>query len=232
MHLTVPADLDRLAEYVDPFTALVGRERWFRRADQLDAEQRKSPYRWKIVADYHWLEMAVSHQADIFAKKGCLIPGADRHAYSSGAEFRGDHGGGPYPAVSQGTAGIGKAPARRAQGRYRLCSSLSRTRSRPKTHGQWLRHPVRRHGWCGSVQSRVQPWCVCWRSRMQKPFGRRRPTNSPQGLLPVHGMDRTCFGDAYGPAAARSVGDNPRRAAVAEQLRPSGTPPSDRFHTA
>ncbi len=74
MHLTVPTDLDRLAEYVDPFTALVGRKRWFRRADQLDAEQRKSPYRWKIVADYHWLEMAISYQADILAKEGRLIP--------------------------------------------------------------------------------------------------------------------------------------------------------------
>jgi hypothetical protein len=74
MRLAVPADLDSLASYIARFIALVGAERWFKRAEHLDAEQRKSPYRWKIVADYHWLEMAISFQAGVLAKDGRLLP--------------------------------------------------------------------------------------------------------------------------------------------------------------
>lgn len=74
MNLFVPTELDQLADYIDRFMTLVGRERWFKRVDQLDVEQRKSPYHWKIVVDYHWLEMAISFQSDVLAKEGCLIP--------------------------------------------------------------------------------------------------------------------------------------------------------------
>ena len=74
MHLRVPSDLDNLAPYIERFIALVGRERWFKRTDQLDADQQKSLFRWKIVADYHWLEMAISFQADVLAKNGRLLP--------------------------------------------------------------------------------------------------------------------------------------------------------------
>ncbi|UVK38677.1 hypothetical protein LHFGNBLO_005883 [Mesorhizobium sp. AR10] len=74
MLLRLPSALDELAGYIDRFVGLVGRERWFKRADQLDFDQRKSPFRWKIVADYHWLEMAISYQADVLAKEGRLLP--------------------------------------------------------------------------------------------------------------------------------------------------------------
>jgi len=74
MQLLRPTALDDLATYLPRFLSLVGRERWFKRADQLDAEQRRSPYRWKIVADYHWLELAISFQCDILAKEGRLLP--------------------------------------------------------------------------------------------------------------------------------------------------------------
>ncbi len=74
MHLIVPADLDSLTPYVVRLLELIGQDRWFKRADHLDAEQRKSPFRWKIVADYHWLEMALSFQAHALAKEGRLLP--------------------------------------------------------------------------------------------------------------------------------------------------------------
>ena len=74
MHLRLPSDLGSLAGYIHRFIALVGRQRLLKRADQLNVEQRKSPYRWKIVADYHWLEMALSFQADVLAKEGRLLP--------------------------------------------------------------------------------------------------------------------------------------------------------------
>lgn len=74
MLLHIPSDLQGLAPYLDRFLGLVGRERWFKRCDQLDADQRRSPFRWKIVADYHWLEMAIGFQADVLAKEGRLLP--------------------------------------------------------------------------------------------------------------------------------------------------------------
>ncbi len=74
MLFSVPSALDELAGYVDRFIKLVGRERWFKRADQLDRDQKKSPFRGKVVADYHWLEMAISSQADVFAEEGRLLP--------------------------------------------------------------------------------------------------------------------------------------------------------------
>jgi hypothetical protein len=74
MRLTIPTNLDGLADYVLPFIDLVGGDRWFKRTDHLDLEQRRSPNRWKIVADYHWLEMAITFQADVLDKEGRLRP--------------------------------------------------------------------------------------------------------------------------------------------------------------
>jgi hypothetical protein len=74
MRLTIPANLDGLASYILLFIDLVGRDRWFKRADHLDVEQRRSPYRWKIVADYHWIEMAISFQANVLDKEQRLRP--------------------------------------------------------------------------------------------------------------------------------------------------------------
>ena len=74
MHLSIPTDLDSLSGYILPFIELTGRPRWFKRADHLDMEQRHSPFRWKIVADYHWLEMAISFQAEVLEKEGRLRP--------------------------------------------------------------------------------------------------------------------------------------------------------------
>ncbi len=74
MHLQRPTTLEELAPYLPRFVSLVGRDRWFKRADQLDAEQHRSPFRGKIVADYHWLELAISFQSDVLEKQGRLLP--------------------------------------------------------------------------------------------------------------------------------------------------------------
>lgn len=74
MRFDFSSDLARLAPYLPPFLDLVGRDRWFKRVDQLDVEQQSSPFLWKIVSDYHWLEMAISHQADVLEKEGRLLP--------------------------------------------------------------------------------------------------------------------------------------------------------------
>lgn len=74
MHLQRPTTLEELAPYLSRFFPLVGRDRWFKRADQLDAKQRRSPFRGKIIADYHWLELAISFQSDVLEKQGRLLP--------------------------------------------------------------------------------------------------------------------------------------------------------------
>jgi hypothetical protein len=74
MRLLLPSNTQELAPHLDRFLDLAGRERWFKRCDQLDADQRRSPFRWKIVSDYHWLEMAIGFQADVLAKEGRLLP--------------------------------------------------------------------------------------------------------------------------------------------------------------
>lgn len=74
MRLVSSSELAVLGGYIPRFVGLIGEERWFKRADHLDAEQRLSPFRWKIVKDYHWLEMAISFQFDVLAKEGRLRP--------------------------------------------------------------------------------------------------------------------------------------------------------------
>ncbi|HEV2605654.1 MAG TPA: hypothetical protein VGU24_18555 [Microvirga sp.] len=74
MLVSIPSKLDELAPFLTRFLEIAGAERWFKRCDQLDADQRRSPFRWKIVSDYHWLEMALGYQADVLAKEGRLLP--------------------------------------------------------------------------------------------------------------------------------------------------------------
>ena len=74
MRFSMSSNLSNLGSYIPRFLDLVGKERWFRRVDQLDADQRRSPYNWKIVCDYHWLEMGVSFQSDVLGREGHLRP--------------------------------------------------------------------------------------------------------------------------------------------------------------
>lgn len=74
MLISIPSEIDDLATYLGRFLDLIGPERFLKRCDQLDADQRRSFYQWKIVTDYHWLEMAVGFQADVLAKEGRLLP--------------------------------------------------------------------------------------------------------------------------------------------------------------
>lgn len=73
MRFEILPDLASLGGYLPRFLTLVGEGRWVKRAEQLDVEQQKSPFRWKIVADYHWLEMAISYQNDVLSKEGHLL---------------------------------------------------------------------------------------------------------------------------------------------------------------
>lgn len=72
MRITIPRDLTALGSYLPRFIGLVGEKLLTKRLDHLDAEQRKSHFRWKIVSDYHWLEMAIGYQHDVLTKAGAL----------------------------------------------------------------------------------------------------------------------------------------------------------------
>lgn len=72
MRLTIPHDFAALGTYIPRFLDLVGKDRWFKRAEHLASEQRKSFFRWKIVRDYHWLELVISFQSELLDREGRL----------------------------------------------------------------------------------------------------------------------------------------------------------------
>lgn len=55
-------DLVAMGECLAPFLELAGAIRWRKRAVQLGEEAISSPFKAKIVDDYHWLELALSAQ--------------------------------------------------------------------------------------------------------------------------------------------------------------------------
>jgi hypothetical protein len=74
MLFSTPSEQRDLATSLVRFLEIAGRDRWLKRCDQLAADQQISCFRWKIVSDYHWLEMAIGFQADVLAKEGHLLP--------------------------------------------------------------------------------------------------------------------------------------------------------------
>jgi hypothetical protein len=73
MRFDLASDSPLLAPYIPRFLTLIGTQQWYKRVNQLDLEQQRSPFLWKIVSDYHWLEMAISNQAEVLAKEGRLL---------------------------------------------------------------------------------------------------------------------------------------------------------------
>ena len=73
MRFELKTDLCSLAEYLPEFLSIAGSERWKKRALQLGADAVKSPFQAKIVADYHWLEIALSKQMIVHETAGNLI---------------------------------------------------------------------------------------------------------------------------------------------------------------
>ena len=74
MRVAISSELAALGDCIPRFLDLVGKQPWFKRVDHLNIKQLQSPFQWKIVKDYHWLEMAISFQADVLAKEGRLPP--------------------------------------------------------------------------------------------------------------------------------------------------------------
>ena len=74
MRFDVYQDLESLSVYIPRFFDILDPDHWHKRVEQLEKEQQSSPYLWKIVKDYHWLEMEIAHQADVLAKEGRLLP--------------------------------------------------------------------------------------------------------------------------------------------------------------
>ena len=69
MRFSLPTKPEALASYLPEFMALVGFDQWTKRADQLADEMERSPHLHRIVLDYHWLEMNVCHQWQVFTQE-------------------------------------------------------------------------------------------------------------------------------------------------------------------
>lgn len=69
MRFTIPGEPIALAAYLPEFMTLFGSDRWLKRANQLADEAQRSPYIQKIVLDYHWLEMNICHQWQVFTQE-------------------------------------------------------------------------------------------------------------------------------------------------------------------
>ena len=65
-------DLATIGESLQTFLELAGVVRWRKRAVQLGAEAISSPFKSKIVDDYHWLELALSAQMIVHETVGKL----------------------------------------------------------------------------------------------------------------------------------------------------------------
>ncbi|MDQ0652383.1 hypothetical protein [Pseudomonas cedrina] len=73
MKILIPTDINHITDHINQFIALAGHKLWYKRVDLLNKEL-DSPFLAKIVSDYHWLEMAISFQAEVLAKENRLIP--------------------------------------------------------------------------------------------------------------------------------------------------------------
>ncbi|WP_412529157.1 hypothetical protein [Burkholderia lata] len=69
MRFSLPTKPEALASYLPEFISLTGCDRWTKRANQLADEMERSPHLHKIVLDYHWLEMNVCHQWQVFTQE-------------------------------------------------------------------------------------------------------------------------------------------------------------------
>src|SRR4051812_34225543 len=68
-------DPNSLGLCLPPFLELAGADRWKKRAVQLGQDAMRSLFQAKIVADYHWLELALSEQMIVCEAYGNLVPG-------------------------------------------------------------------------------------------------------------------------------------------------------------
>ena len=72
MRISLPVETAALTPYLGRFIALAGAKAWRKRRRQLVEDMRRSEAHIKIVADYHWLEIFLSEQADAIALHGRL----------------------------------------------------------------------------------------------------------------------------------------------------------------
>lgn len=68
-------DPDSLGLCLPPFLELADADRWKKRAVQLGQDAMRSLFQSKIVADFHWLELALSEQMIVREAYGNLVPG-------------------------------------------------------------------------------------------------------------------------------------------------------------
>jgi hypothetical protein len=60
-----PTSTAESASFLPAFLSIVGKSALLKRADQLMLDAQKSPFGWKIVTDYHWLEVEIAHMHEV-----------------------------------------------------------------------------------------------------------------------------------------------------------------------
>ena len=74
MLIEFKTDLGSLGLCLPPFIELADADRWRKRAVGLGQDAISSPFQEKIVADYHWLELALTEQIIVHEARGNLVP--------------------------------------------------------------------------------------------------------------------------------------------------------------
>lgn len=74
MFIEFKTDPSNLQLCLRPFLELADPNRWRKRAVQLGQEAINSPFKEKVIRDYHWLEIALSEQIIVHAARGNLVP--------------------------------------------------------------------------------------------------------------------------------------------------------------
>lgn len=69
MQLLFSNDPEHYIEYFDVFLGIVGAERWFKRSEQLFQNGNLGAADWKILSDFHWLELEISSLIHLYRTK-------------------------------------------------------------------------------------------------------------------------------------------------------------------
>lgn len=73
MIFEIPAHHTVFSECLPQFIELIGRHRWDRQVQIYNTEAKTSPFLWKVVADYHWLEVCLGFQQGSLQRTGSVL---------------------------------------------------------------------------------------------------------------------------------------------------------------
>lgn len=73
MKINIPFGQTEFSYCLPRFIDLIGVNRWDRRIAGFNADAESSPFLWKIVTDYHWLEICLGYQQGSLQRRGSVL---------------------------------------------------------------------------------------------------------------------------------------------------------------